>query len=110
MKKKELIIYEGAMCCPTGLCGPEPDPVLVQFSETLKKLGKEYGATLTITRASLTFNGLLFYGNQEVAQLTKENGPGILPVTTVDGRIVAKQRYLNYEELKAFLGEETEEA
>ena len=105
MDKHELIIYEGAMCCPTGICGPEPDKDLIVFNETLKKLQDEYDGRLTIIRASLVFNSLAFSANGEIRQLVKENGPGILPITTMNGRIVAKQKYLQYSDLKSHLEE-----
>ena len=105
MEKKELIIYEGAMCCSTGVCGPEPDRDLIAFNETLKRLQNEYGNRLTIMRASLTFNSLIFLSHPEIAQLVKETGPAVLPITTINGEIIAGQKYLPYEELKAAIEE-----
>ena len=104
MRKNELIIYEGAMCCSTGVCGPEPDRELIEFSETVKKLPAEF-EDLKVTRTGLAFNPLLFSMNREVLQLIKENGQGILPITTINGEIVARQRYLKYDELKKILAE-----
>lgn len=99
MEKTNLIIYEGAMCCSTGLCGPEPDKELIEFNETLKKLQKEF-SNLNVVRANMSFNINMFLENKEIFQLVKENGPGILPITTINGKIVAKQKYLKYFELK----------
>ncbi len=104
MPKNELIIYEGAMCCATGVCGPEPDKELIEFSETVKKLPLEFQG-LKVTRAGLAFNPLLFSLNKEVLQLMKENGQGVLPITTFNGEIIARQKYLRYEELKKILSE-----
>ncbi len=104
MQRNELIIYEGAMCCSTGVCGPEPDRELIEFSETIKKLPAEFEG-LKITRAGLAFNPLLFSMNKDVLQLIKENGQGVLPITTINGEIVARQRYLKYDELKKILAE-----
>jgi len=101
MEKNELIIYEGAMCCSTGVCGQEPDRDLIEFNETLKRLQNEYDGRLTIMRASLMFNSLIFLAHPEITRLIKENGPGILPITTVNGEIIAGQKYLKYEVLKA---------
>ena len=106
MEKNELIIYEGAMCCSTGVCGPEPDQKLIAFNETVKRLQNAYNGKLTIIRAGLLFNSLAFSANEEIRQLVKQNGSDILPITTVNGRIVAKQRYLGYDELLSFLKEE----
>jgi hypothetical protein len=107
MPNQELIIYEGAMCCSTGVCGPEPDRELMEFNETLKRLTSEYNGNLKIMRASLVFNSLLFFANTEIARLVKENGPAILPITTVNGTIVARQKYMTYEQIKEILERKT---
>ena len=95
----KLVIYEGAMCCSTGVCGPEPDKTLIEFNETLKKLQSEY-KDLKIARASLSFNIEAFLENKDIFQTIKENGPNILPITTVGGKIVSKQRYPPYVDLR----------
>lgn len=97
------------MCCSTGICGPEPDTELIALSETLKRLQKEYGDQLQIMRASLTFNTLIFMSHPEIARLVKEKGPEVLPITTINGEIIAKQHYLLYEEIKEHLGKRIEE-
>lgn len=99
---KELIFFEGPMCCPTGLCGPTLDKELVEFNETLKKLGEEYKG-LKITRASMSFNVQLFMQTPEIRDLVKAKGPSILPVTMIDGKIVKKQQYPKYAELTELL-------
>ena len=107
MTNQEVIVYEGAMCCATGVCGPEPDRELMEFNETLKRLTSEYNGNLRLMRASLVFNSLLFFANAEIARLLKENGPAILPITTVNGTIMAKQKYMTYEQIKDILDKET---
>jgi len=103
MTKIDLIIYEGAMCCSTGICGPEPDKVLIDFNETLKKIQHEF-KDVSVVRGSLSFNVNMFLEN-EIIELVKEQGPEVLPITTINGNIIAKQRYLSYEELKKALEE-----
>lgn len=103
--KKELIIFEGPMCCSTGICGPDPNKELIDINEALKKLGAEY-KDLKITRASMSFNVDLFFKTQEVRDLVKANGPSILPVTMIDGKIVKKQKYPVYAELVQWLNAE----
>src|ERR1035437_806673 len=104
MKEKEttLVLYEPAMCCPSGICGPTPDKTLVQLKSDLEKLSVEY-RELKVTRASLSFAAEKFRENETISKLVKENGVAVLPVTLLDGKIVAQQRYLRYEELKAIL-------
>ena len=104
MTKTDLIIYEGAMCCSTGICGPEPDKVLIEFNETLKKIQHEF-KDVSVVRGSLSFNVNMFLEKNEIIELVKEQGPEVLPITTINGSIVAKQRYLSHEELKKALEE-----
>ena len=99
MSVNNLIIYEGAMCCSTGVCGPEPDKELKEFKEKLKKINKEF-SDLDITRASLSVDVKMFLENKEIFQLVKGNGQEILPITTINGEIIAKERYLKFNELK----------
>lgn len=99
MSGNNLIIYEGAMCCSTGVCGPEPDKELIEFNETLKKVTREFN-NLEITRAGLSFDVKMFMENKEVFQLVKEKGKEILPITAINGKIIAEKRYLKFDELR----------
>ena len=43
----KLEVFEPAMCCPTGVCGVNVDPVLVQFNADLQtNLGALHGRLL----------------------------------------------------------------
>jgi len=55
LEETTIVIYEGAMCCSTGVCGPEPDKTLIAFNEALKRIQTEH-KDLRITRVSLSFN------------------------------------------------------
>ena len=99
MSENNLIIYEGAMCCSTGICGPEPDKELIEFNETLKKINEEFG-DVKIIRASLSVDIKMFLENKEIFQLVKENGQEILPITTINGKVVAMMKYPKLSELK----------
>ena len=99
MSENNLIIYEGAMCCSTGICGPEPDKELIEFNETLKKINNEF-KDLKVTRASLSVDVKMFLENKEIFQLVKVNGQSILPIISINGNIIAKKKYLKFNELK----------
>ena len=60
---------------------------------------------VSVVRGSLSFNVNMFLEKNEIIELVKEQGPEVLPITTINGSIVAKQRYLSYEELKKALEE-----
>ena len=50
MKKLEL--YDPAMCCPTGICGVEVDPALVQCNADLLWLAEQGVAVRRTTRCA----------------------------------------------------------
>lgn len=99
MNKNSLIIYEGAMCCSTGVCGPEPDKELIEFNEALKKVKAEF-LDVGITRASISFDAKMFLENKEIFQLIKEEGQKVLPVISINGKIISKQKYLKLNDLR----------
>jgi hypothetical protein len=99
MVENELVVFEGPMCCSSGICGPEPDKVLIELNESLKRLQKEFG-NLKITRASLSSNARMFIETPKVLELVKKDGPDILPITMVNGKIISKQRYMKHDEMK----------
>ncbi len=99
---KRLLIFEGALCCSTGVCGPDPDKALIQLNEDVKRLKAEFPRD-SITRASLSFSAAAFLENPEILALVNEQGTGVLPVTTLDGKVLATRRYMSYEEMSAAL-------
>lgn len=102
-KTIELAIYDPPMCCPTGLCGPELDVELLAIKENLMKLGKEFGEQLTTTRYMLTNDGPKFMEHPEIMQDMQNQGIEVLPVTTVNGKVVKKGAYPDFEELKTLI-------
>jgi len=93
----ELILYEEAMCCSTGVCGPDPDDELVEVSAALDQLEDEFD--VNVSRANMQHNIEQFLETQQIADLVEEHGPSILPITVVDDEIVSKEAYLSYDEL-----------
>jgi len=37
----KLEIYDPAMCCSTGVCGPSVDPEMVRIQEALRQIQKQ---------------------------------------------------------------------
>jgi len=93
----ELTLYEEAMCCSTGVCGPDPDDELVEVSAALDQLEDEFD--VEVSRANMQHNIERFLETQQIADLVEEHGPSILPITVVDDEIIAKEAYLSYDEL-----------
>ncbi|MCM8830571.1 MAG: arsenic metallochaperone ArsD family protein [Candidatus Omnitrophica bacterium] len=97
--KYTLLIYEGALCCASGVCGSQPNKELIEFKESLAKLQKDF-KDLNIVRANLSSNLNIFLENKVIFDLLKENGPEIFPVIALNDKIISKKRYLKYQELK----------
>lgn len=98
---RKIVIYEPAMCCPTGICGPSVDPELLRISTVINNL-KSNG--IQIERHNLAGDPQAFVDNREINELLNEKGVEILPVTTVNGRIVKSKAYPTNTEFSRLLG------
>lgn len=96
----ELTLYEEAMCCSTGVCGPDPDDELVEVSAALDQLENEID-DLDVSRANMQHDIDQFLETQRIYDLVEERGPDVLPITVIDDEIVAKSEYLSYDDLEA---------
>jgi len=94
-------VYEPAMCCNTGVCGPNPAQELVQFTSDIAAL-KELGAD--ITRHNLANDALAFTQAEPVRAFMQAAGSAGLPLTTVDGAVVLTGRYPSRDELTRYAG------
>lgn len=97
---KTLEIYDPAMCCSTGVCGVEVDPVLVQCNADLLWVAEQ---GVTVNRYNLSQQPQAFTANPVVL---KEIQAGMerLPLTLIDGQIVASGAYLSRDQLIEKLG------
>jgi hypothetical protein len=100
----EITIFEEAMCCSTGVCGPDPDDELVAFTHAVDKL-KDTFSDVEVTRANMSSDIERFLDHEDVADAVESEGPSVLPITTVDGEVVARGAYLSYETLKSTVEE-----
>ena len=101
MKEKKNIqmkiqMYDPAMCCSSGLCGPSIDPVLVKTNEAVLSLQKQ---GVEVTRFNLAQQPKEFMANKIIADLLHKNGKKALPVTIVNGEVFMTGEYPAYEEL-----------
>jgi hypothetical protein len=94
-------VYDPAMCCSTGLCGPVLDPVLVKMNDALLALKKQ---GVEVERFNLAQQPKAFMANKTVADLLHKNGKKILPVTLVNGNVFLTAEYPSYEKLCETLG------
>jgi len=97
---KKLEVFDPAMCCSTGVCGVDVDPVLAQFAADLKWL-EEQG--VVVQRHNLGQEPQAFADNPAVVK-EMEAGMDRLPILAVDGRIVATGMYPSRAQLAQKLG------
>ncbi|NBG87182.1 arsenite efflux transporter metallochaperone ArsD [Isachenkonia alkalipeptolytica] len=95
----KIQVYDPPMCCSTGICGPSVDDKLVRFNENLKKIENKHPDT-AVERYMITQQPLKFRENQEVFKLVKEKGREILPITTVNDKIIKYGDYPDIEEIE----------
>ena len=96
----KFIIYEAAMCCSSGVCGPNPDKSLIELQDVLDKL-KEMGAN--VERYSITGSPKKFRENPEIIKLVQEHQIKALPITTCDGKVIKVGSYPGIAELQKWL-------
>lgn len=94
-------IYDPAMCCSSGLCGPAIDPVLVKVNDAIIALKKQ---NVDVERYNLSQQTKLFMENKTVADLLHKTGKKALPITFVNGAVFKTGEYPTYEDLCAVLG------
>ena len=98
---KKMIIFEPAMCCSTGVCGPSVDPELLRVSTVINNL-KNKG--VLVERYNLSSNPQIFVDNKEINNVLNSNGVTTLPVIMVDDIVVKTKGYPTDEEFCNLLG------
>ena len=98
----KIEIFDPAMCCSTGVCGPSVDPELVRIQESLRQIQKQAPA-VKVERYGLSADPQAFVANTAVAGLLKSEGPQCLPLVIVDGKVIAKGCYPGDEQLQTML-------
>lgn len=98
---KKMLIFEPAMCCPTGLCGPSIDPELFRLSTVINNLKKK---GFVIERYNLSSNPQEFVSNKAINDLLNSKGMDILPAVVVEDEVVKMGGYPSNEEIAKYLG------
>lgn len=96
---QKIEIFEPAMCCSTGVCGPSVDSELLRITTLMDSLkdNKEIKAY----RYNLTSNPQVFVVNKTILNLLQSKGNEILPITMVDGTVIKTGSYPTITELQA---------
>ena len=91
-------LYDPPMCCPTGVCGPTLDQVLLDVNEMIQALEDE---GISIERYQMTSHPHKFMNNNEVMRLVREQQMAALPITAVHGTVIKAGAYPTLDEIRA---------
>lgn len=97
---KKVQVYDKPMCCSTGICGPDVDPVLPRFAADLDWL-KSQGHD--VERFNLAQQPQAFIDNKTMNDLLSTAGVNCLPVVMIDGKVVSQATYPTRDELSTWL-------
>lgn len=93
-------VFDPAMCCSTGVCGPQVDRSLVRFASALEWLKRQ---GITVERANLGQHHQAFAANPTVlAEINADTN--VLPIVLVDGEVKSRGAYPAARELASWCG------
>lgn len=101
MKKVEL--FEAALCCNTGVCGPSVDKNLMLMTAAFNTMVKNTD-TFDAYRYNLNSTPDAFAQNPDILALIQQEGNAVLPILRVDNVIVKSGDYPTLAELSEFTG------
>jgi hypothetical protein len=96
-----LDVFDPALCCSTGVCGPGPDPSLARFAadlDWLRRLG------VAVSRHNLSQDPGAFASSAIVREALERDGVEALPLVVADGRVIARGSYPEREALATAVG------
>ena len=92
----KIQVFDPAMCCSTGVCGPEVDQSLVTFAADLDWV-KAQGAQ--VERINLAQQPQLFAQHDAIRRLLETQGESALPAIVVNGEMKQCGHYPSREQL-----------
>ena len=96
-------VFEGPLCCNTGVCGPDPDQALVDFTADLDWLTRQ---GVSVRRANLAQDPAAFADSAVARAFVQKVGASGLPLIVADNVTVATGRYPSRAELARIAGVE----
>ena len=97
---RKIEIFDPAMCCSTGVCGPSVDPNLTRVASAVYSLEQKGN---DIKRYNLANDPAAFTENQTVNKVLQEKGADALPITLLDDTVVKVGEYPTNEEFASWL-------
>lgn len=97
----KIEIFDPAMCCSTGVCGPSINKELLRVATVINNMIKK-GAK--VTRYNLSSQPQEFIDNKKVNEYLNSKGVEVLPVTLVNGEVKKLKEYPTNEEFAKWSG------
>ena len=94
-------VFDPAMCCSTGICGPSVDPQLVRFAADLDWL-KSQG--VSVERFNLSQQPAAFADDAAAKSALETKGEAGLPLVKVNGELKSSGSFPSRAELAAWAG------
>jgi hypothetical protein len=94
-------VYDPAMCCSSGVCGPSVDPRLARFSADLNWLRAQ---GVCVERFNLAQQPGAFAEDEVVRATLEARGEAALPVVEVEGQLKSSGGYPSRAELAEWSG------
>jgi len=94
-------VFDPAMCCSSGICGPSIDPRLARFAADLDWL-KSRG--VSVERFNLSQQPAAFADDAAVKSALEAKGEGGLPLVKVNGEVKSSGVYPSRHELADWAG------
>lgn len=85
-----IAVYDPAMCCSTGLCGPGVDPVLMAIARDLRWLERQ---GVEVRRFGLSQEPDEFVSNTRIGGLMQAFGDAALPAVLINDTVFCFGRY-----------------
>ena len=97
----KLEVFDPAMCCSSGVCGPSVDPALARFAGDAEWLSAR---GVAVERFNLAQQPGAFAASAVVREALQARGESCLPLILVDGAIVSEGVYPERAELATLAG------
>lgn len=85
-----IAVYDPAVCCSSGVCGPDADRQAAEFNGALDAAKKK---GVHVDRFTLAHQPAEYVSNAEVKRLLDTEGVECLPLVFIDGEILSKAGY-----------------
>ena len=97
----KIEVFDPAMCCSTGVCGPSVPPALARFAGDLEWLSKR---GVEVVRHNLAHEPQAFIACEPARTALVEQGDEALPLILLDGEPISSGRYPYRSELAGWTG------